>query len=214
MVSHRVLTSSFRGMVLMSTLIRSRLRVSGLLGALLVLLACESESLRPKVIDGDRIYWDLALNHRAVLLSTAISYNTLQLVATPRNALGEPLPDAPAAHYVSTDYDRVSVTPDGLVHALEPTVGPIWVRSTLRIGNLVHSDSVLVQVVDEESPQVLASLSIQPVPPDTAKTGVALAQSGTVITTHSLRLGFPAIVADLSERALDINGAPFLSLPV
>src|SRR5690349_7813960 len=102
---------------LMFSLIRSRLRMRSRRqwAAALILplaLACESSSFKPEpIIDSPELYWDLELNHYAVTLSTTTPYNTLQLVATPRNYRGDPLTGLPAPQYVSGNLEKVDVTP-------------------------------------------------------------------------------------------------------
>jgi plastocyanin len=182
-------------------------------------LACEGESLKPPIVDPNQLYWELDLNHRAVTLATATAapYDTLTLVATPRNLQGEALSGLPAPQFTSKDVERVQVTPDGVLHGIAATNASIWVIATLTVDNLKHTDSVLVRVVNTATPPVLASFSVHPVPPDSAKVSVSPAYA------RSLALGTPSSFAFsiaefrpavLPVQAADISGTPITGLPV
>jgi len=82
-----------------------------------------------QLTDPAQLFMALTLDHPAVNLSTDAtvpSYNTLQLTATPRNALGRPLTGLPAPTFhldKATDSTKVTVTPTGLVTAKSATTG-------------------------------------------------------------------------------------------
>ncbi len=175
----------------MSTVSRAACRVLPL--ALPLALACTGETLGPPLPDQSTVYWDLHLNHHAVTLSTTAPYDTLSLVATPRNIRGEPLTGLPAVQYVSRDPERVRVTPGGVLVAISPTVQVVIV-ATLTTGNLKHKDSLFVRVVADPAPPVLATFSVHPLPPDSAKYG-------------ALRFANPA-QKKLPVQATDTAGAP------
>jgi plastocyanin len=166
----------------------------------LVLAACESESLKPKHLAESEIFWRMELNHHAIMLSTAPGYNTLALVATPYNVLGEPLAGLPAPQYTSTDFLKVVVSSDGVLQALEPTSEPVWVRVTLTTDNLKYTDSTLVSIVAADPLPVLTTFSIHPVPPDSAKIAIKTAQLLPPPT--------------LPVRALDEGNTPIDGVPV
>src|SRR5690606_29294855 len=71
----------------------------GLLLLLPLLGACESETLKPEPLDGRQLFWRLSLSHRAVVMSTQPPYNTLAVVAIPRNVDDEPLSGLPEPVY-------------------------------------------------------------------------------------------------------------------
>jgi hypothetical protein len=122
------------------------------------------------------MYWALTLDHRAVTLSTAPTYDTIRLTATPRNVAGEPLSDFPAPTFTSLDLDRLQVDPDGLVHAIG-SGSALAVVATLTQANHTHADTVLINVTDDAPPPVLATFSIQPLPGDSAKTSADVQKS-------------------------------------
>jgi hypothetical protein len=168
-------------------------------------LACQGDHLTPPpLVDEQVLYWALDLSHHAVTLSTTAPYDTLTLVATPRNQKGEPLTGLPAPRYTTTDAERVLVTPQGVLAAVAPTSAPIQVTATLTTGNLTHTDTVLVKVVDDPTPPRLATFSIHPVPPDSAKS----AAGGSVWFAGTL-LG---VCKTLLVQAVDSNGMPMADL--
>jgi hypothetical protein len=165
------------------------------------MLACGSDSLKPSIIDSKKLYWELELNHRAVTLGTPGSgYDTLILVATPRNTDGDPLTGLPAPQFTSSDVERVRVMSNGKLEAVAQTSSHVWVYATLTAGNVKHSDSVQVRVVNTATPTVLTSFSVDPVPPDSAK------QAAGIVTS--------SVQPVLPVRALDANGDPITGLPV
>ena len=155
---------------------RQSSRLALLLGLPLA-LGCGSDHLTPaQPIDPEALFWDLELNHRAVTLSTTAPYDTLTLTATPRNHAGETLAGVPAPRYTTSDDSRVLVTPEGVLVALKSTTPyqPVGVTARLTMDGMTHAATVIVKVVDDPAPPVLASLSIDPVPPDSAKRSIFL----------------------------------------
>jgi plastocyanin len=119
-------------------------------------------------IDPSTFYWSLALNHRAVTLSTTAPYDTVRLTATPLNPAGAPLAGLGVPTFTSTDLARVRVSADGVVQAVAEGVG-IAVIASLQAGNVTHVDTAFIDITSDPAPRPLASLSIHPVPPDSAK---------------------------------------------
>ncbi len=172
--------------------------------ALPLALACMGETFDPPSLpDQNALYWDLHLNHHAVTLSTTAPYDTLTLVATPRNIREEPLADLPAPQWVSQDPERVQVTSEGVLVAVAPTPPgtQVKVTATLTAGNLKHTDYVFVRVVANPAPPVLATFSVHPLSPDSAKIA-------------AVRSGEPELRYQLPVRATDITGAPMTDLVV
>src|SRR5262245_33764389 len=60
--------------------------------------------------DPTRLYTDLTLDRRAINLSTVAPYNTLQLTATPHDAMGQPMTGLSAPIFHSSDTTSVTVT--------------------------------------------------------------------------------------------------------
>lgn len=147
----------------------TRLAVCG--GLLGLLLACGSDLVAPKPApDPSRLYWALTLDHRAVNLSTTAPYDTLQLTATPRTALGDALPESASVVFASTNPVYVQVSPTGLLTGVA-SGSQTQVVATLTLGNVTHADTATVNVTADSAPPVLATFSIHPIPPDSAKRG-------------------------------------------
>jgi plastocyanin len=168
-------------------------RACPLLGAAIgILLAtgCGSETVATQpTVDVSTLYWALALDHRAVTMSTAAPFDTVRLTATALNPSGDTLTGLGAAIFTSTDLQRVRVDANGVVHAL--AVGSaIQVIATLRAGNMTHTDTATIDVTDDPAPHPIASLSIHPAPPDSAKLAMG---------------SFPKFLA---ARMLDADGQP------
>jgi len=176
-----------------------RLVVLVVLAVLPLVPACQGDHLNPPpLVDPTVLYWDLALNHQAVTLSTTAPYDTLTLIATPRNQAGEALTGLPAPQYHSTDPGRVVVTADGILVAEQVTSDPVAVIATLTTDNLKHVDTVLVRVVDAPTPPVLGTFSIDPVPPDSAK----YAMRSSDVIPNSYLLNHLVHAADASGMSL------------
>lgn len=119
--------------------------------------------------DPAQLYLSLTLNHRAITLSTVGPASTLQLMATPLDATGAPMPDLPAPSFTSSDTTSVWVTPEGLLQARGPVSGVTVIAELTAPGNVRHADTAIVNVnVTIDPPPELATLSFAPVPPDSA----------------------------------------------
>jgi plastocyanin len=136
-----------------------------------LLLAACGESVVPFApatgADATGMFWALTLNHRAVTLSTVAPYDTIALVATPRDARGTPLEGLGTVTYTSSDPARVEVSADGHVRA-HLSVQGVTVAAALTVGNVRHADTVTFVVTDEPAPPTPAHLSIHPQLPDSA----------------------------------------------
>jgi hypothetical protein len=146
-----------------------RRSVAVLLGCAIA-LGCNDDPFQPPPrpsSDGE-LFWTLTLERRAITMSTVPPYDTIQLVAVPRNSHGDPIPDLPAPTFTSLDLQRIQVTPEGLVHAIGTGTG-VQVAVKLSQGNLTHTDTAVINITDDPAPPALASFTIHPVPPDSAK---------------------------------------------
>lgn len=142
----------------------------------LSLAACggyDAPTVYEPITDPAQLYTALALDHRAINLSTAPGYRTIQLTATPRNVLGEQLAGLPAPTFRSTQPLRVRVSHDGLIEALQTGTG-ILVIAELAIegSNIRHADTARVNVTSNAAPPVLDRLELDPVTPDSAVWGL------------------------------------------
>jgi plastocyanin len=173
---------------------------------MLALLACNGGAVEPFHVappdESSTLYWHLRLSTHAVTLSTLAPYDTLQLRAIPVDGDGHPLSGLGAATFSSTDESSVRVSADGLLTSVTATSGPIIVFAQLTAGKITHGDTLLVRVTADTVPPTFASLSIHPVPPDSAKWAVG-GLGGNSIFQRLKRL---------STRALDAQGQPIPGL--
>ena len=144
----------------------------------LVLSSCTPDAAvaPPPLVNDSNMYWALTLDQHAVTLSTVAPYDTIRLSATPRTFEGTALANLPAPTYTSLDLDRAVVSADGLVRVIK-TGSRIPVVASLAVGNLRHADTAFFNVTSLATPPVLATFSIHPTPPDSAKT----ADSKTIV---------------------------------
>jgi plastocyanin len=155
----------------------------------LLMLACESGSVAPTPItDPSKLYAQLTLDQHAITLSTTPPYDTITVVATPRNALGQLLTGLPTPFYQSTAVQQVWVSPDGVLHGIAGAY-QVMVTATLTLDNHTLADTMLVDVVDGPPPQFLASFTAHTVPPESTNVAV-----GSVV--------------NLAVQALDSTGTP------
>jgi len=166
----------------------------GSLAAIAGITACRGDTVEPQVPDVTAAYWALALDHRAIALSTVAPHHTIQLTAVPRSPAGAELEGLPAPTYVSGNSEAVSVSATGLVTALAPAFG-VPVIARLTTDGITHVDSAFVIALPEPAPTV-ASFSIQPLPGDSAKFAI----SGALLDP----------VRVLAPLALDDLGNPLL----
>jgi hypothetical protein len=118
----------------------------------------------------ETMYWQLTLNVRAATMSTVAPYDTLQLVATPRTVHGTPIADLARPTYTSLDLDHVQVDSNGLVHVVR-SGDQVFVVASLEDHNVLHADTVVLNITDESSPPTMATFTIHPAAGDSAKTG-------------------------------------------
>lgn len=173
------------------------------------------------ITDPTQLYMSLTLDHPALNLSTVDGYNTQQLTAIPRDALGHAMLGLPAPSYKSSDTTKVRVTPDGLITAVEAATG-VTVSASLTAGPVTHSDVAYINVTDL-TPPVLASLSIHPVPPDSAIWGTYASVTdqtlGRLLVADALQqLGYFAPGSgthpQVAPRVLDAMGQEIAGLEI
>ncbi|HEX6536662.1 MAG TPA: hypothetical protein VF041_18895 [Gemmatimonadaceae bacterium] len=121
--------------------------------------------------DAAELYWNLTLNYQSFTLSTVAPHDTIQLVATPRDAQGNPIQGLGPVTFTSDDTTTVTVSPTGLVRALRPA-SDLRVKAELTAGDIRHTAEVVVITVTDSNPPVLGHVSMQPVPPDSARVGL------------------------------------------
>ena len=148
-----------------------------LLGGALTLLAlgvaaCAGDPAvtPPPQQDPATLFWQLTLDLHAATMSTVAPYDTVRITATPRTISGAPITDLPAPTYTSLDLDRAQVDSAGLVHVIG-SGDAIQVVASLKVENILHADTLVLNVTDESSPPAMASFTIHPDVGDSAKTG-------------------------------------------
>lgn len=144
-----------------------------------VLVGCVADAVYapPPVTDPTKLYWSLALDHRAITMSLEPPYDTIQLTALPLTIQGRPISGLPAPTFTSLDLDHVQVSAQGLVHAIATGTQNVVVAS-LTTGNDTHVDTVYIDVTDSATYPVLSTFTIHPDVGDSAKTAVGF---GTTI---------------------------------
>ena len=121
-------------------------------------------------IPTDSVFWSLTLNHRAVNLSTTSPYDTIQLIALPRNIRGDILTDIPPATFTSTD-SSVLVFPDGRIQGKTqqrasqsaPVVATLTYRGVTRV------DTAFVRVTNVAEPPMLHKFRFEVPPGDSTR---------------------------------------------
>ena len=145
-------------------------------------IGCANDAVvspQPATDPGQR-FWALTLDHHAVTLSTAATFDTIRLTATPRTVTGAALADLPVVTFTSMDQDRVQVDSSGLVRATGSGIG-ISVIASLTQGDVTRADTVIINVTSDAPPPVFGGISIQPLEGDSAKNTV---YATTVITAR------------------------------
>jgi len=163
----------------------------------LAVAACDSGGLAGLEQDPQDIFWKLQLDHNAINLSLDQSkpeYYTHQLVATPLRLDGTPFPTDDVPTFVSSDTNRVKVTPDGLITAVATTAAnnPVRVIATLTTGRGPVTNVDTAYVVVTAQPREVESFSIQPLRTD-------------------LGIGYDTMMA---ATILDVDGQPVTGLRV
>jgi hypothetical protein len=160
---------------------------------------CGSDDPVDPTSNGIRPYWSLQLNHKAITLGLNSEVDTLRLVATPFAPDGSTLDEIGVVTFTSSNTDVVTVEADGLLTGIGTTSGVMIVASMTAQG-VTHADTATVAVTDDPGAIRLASFSIDPIPPDSAKFAVG----GSY--TESFR--------NLTPILLDTDGNPMEGLPV
>jgi hypothetical protein len=156
----------------------------GLVAAIVLSLsACgDPVASESRFIPTDKVFWKLTLNHRSVNLSRTPPYDTLQLIAIPRNIHGEPLPDVPPATFRSSD-SSVLVFPDGHIQARaqQPNARGTQIIATLTYNGVTRSDTAYVTVTNTPTPPVLGKFVFEVPPGDSTRLAAeALSEAPTV----------------------------------
>ena len=130
--------------------------------------ACgESEETIAPVENPQDLFWELRLNEHAINLSLDQSrpeYYTFQLEVTPLRLDGTPFEPGPGDTliFISSDTNRVRVSPDGLITAKAMTTSPVRIIAQMQAGRgpVTNRDSAFVTVTANVRP--VKSFSITP----------------------------------------------------
>jgi hypothetical protein len=149
--------------------------LGAILGATLLLGACGSDTTGPSPATTP-FYWQLQLNHHAVTLATVAPYDTVRLVATPRDVHGTPIATTARPVYTVSD-TTIRIDSTGLVHVQYPgaSVFHITVVAALTVGGthpLTLQDTAVVNVIAWNSASAVPqmdSLVFRPVVGDSAR---------------------------------------------
>jgi hypothetical protein len=164
-----------------------------------LVLGCGSDNPVDPTSEGLRPYWALQLNHKAITLGLNSEVDTLRLVATPLAPDNSTLDDIGVITFTSSNTDVVTVGEDGLITGLAPTAG-VTIVATMSAQGVTHADTAMVAVTEDPGALRLASFSIDPIPPDSAK----FAAGGTY--TEAFR--------NLTPTLLDTDGNPIEGVPI
>jgi plastocyanin len=125
----------------------------------------------------DQLYWSLHTDMRAI---TVAVNGTQQLVVAPLNKANEPIPNPPAAVYVSADPTKVTVDSAGVITGIAPTDGVI-VTAALTMQGITYVDTATVAVTTTSA--VMQSVQLQ-IPPG----GAILGAGGAFVPMNGVAL--------------------------
>ena len=119
--------------------------------SLMSAVACSSPDLSgPTSTDPAQLYYTIALSAHAITMDTLPPYDTLQLTATPRNAVGALLVGAPAPTFTTTD-SSVRVSATGLLTA-RAVRNNVNVIATLIYHGIRLADTAVINVTGNATP--------------------------------------------------------------
>jgi plastocyanin len=130
----------------------------------IALFGCSGDIVEPYTPAVDKnatsMFWGLELNYETVLLSTAPTYDTFQIVATPRDGNGNAIVGLGPVTFTNSNADVAEVTPEGKVIAKK--AGTTDIRVSLTHGEITQWTDMRVQVSEDPNPPVITEFSIAP----------------------------------------------------
>lgn len=199
----------------MSVLHSPRWRAGVALVLSVVLASCGSDAPTPFApatgSDAAGRFWSLTLNYQAVTLSTVAPYDTIRIVATPRDASGHAIEGLGPISFRSLDSSRVRVTPDGVLHAVR-TGSNVTIQVSLSAGGVTHLSDVSVTVTNVSSPPVLAHIDVFPTTPDSNP--VPIGGDGTFLSITASGDASAFAVSLLAMSLTDTAGNPISNINV
>lgn len=156
-------------------------------------------------------YWSLQLNYHAINLAVAPPYNTVQLSATPLNAIGAPLVGIDGVVRYSDPDSNVTVSASGLLTA-RYTTGLTQIVASLTVHGVTLTDTAFVRVTATAPPAPLATFSIQPRPDglDSAKYALKGGSAPNIPVYATIATGDPATDTVCNVNGCGINGVNLL----
>lgn len=146
----------------------------------------------------EEIFWSLNLTERGVTLALTPPFDTITMIATPVNYLGQPMTLDGATKFTSSDTSRVKVDSlTGRVQAFK--VGTqVRVIAQRRAQNVLLADTALVNITATATQ--VGSFSIQNPPPDSTTVVTTPGDPSTASFNYGLRIN--PRVADVAGNAM------------
>ncbi len=158
--------------------------------------------------DPAELFWALKLNHRAITLDVTAPYDTVQLVATPKNVDGIPLTAPPAVRYSTLD-TTIRLSPTGFVRASSVTASTgARVIASLTVNGVSLADTAFIRVTKNLVPSLLDTFAITRVVGDSAKVAFGMAAPTLSVTANNdagASMSPPVYYRSLNERVATIN---------
>lgn len=184
-----------------STVMRDLIRVAragAIAGSLSGAFACGGDATGPKTaLTAATAYWALQFPQHAVTLALTPPYNTIQLTATPLNADGQRLSGVGRPHYTASD-SAIAIDSTGRVTAQFATL----FRNAFVVASLADpaqgvtlADTCFIQVTPVAPASLPATLTIRPVPGDSAYRPIG---------------GFGTVMVSATDSAGHSMAAPFV----
>jgi hypothetical protein len=140
-------------------------------------VGCHGEDAVVANPDGSVLLWSVTNDVGAVTMEAGTTY---QLVLTPRYPAGDSVPELSPTSFVTGGPTKVTVSPTGLLTALEATDVPVQIIGTYTLDGVSVADTVMVAVTDGR--ERVKSLSMQGV---TTTIPVYTYPSATAVVTDS-----------------------------
>lgn len=118
-------------------------RISVLVALTTAALGCRGTDAVVANMDGSKLLWSVTNTVGAVTMDTG---TTFQLVLTPRYASGDVVPNLSPTSFTTNGPTKVTVSPTGLLTALEATDAPVLIVGTYTLDGVSITDTVSVAV--------------------------------------------------------------------
>ncbi len=131
--------------------------------------ACAGDPTEPVGPDVTKLYAELELNHKAIVISLHAPYDTVQLRASPKSMVGGVLPytEDIQFHRINSLDTSVSVDSTGFVTARMAT-NSTKIEVRLTIDGITRTDTATIMVRGEFPVQPISRVEFFPLPPDSS----------------------------------------------